>query len=78
MAVRAPEPAIDPQLGQLHGVGVRLPPGVEAGAPPAEDRNLFISFAVLDNNRRPGDPLSRESFFGGELDDVAPVGFFRH
>ena len=29
VTIRAPEPAIDPQLGQLHGIGVGLPPGVE-------------------------------------------------
>jgi hypothetical protein len=63
VTVRAPEPAIDPQLGQLHGIGVRLAPGVKSGSPPAEDGNLLIGFTVLDNNRRTGDPFSGVRFF---------------
>jgi hypothetical protein len=78
MTVRAPEPAIDPQLGQFHGVGVGLAPGVECGSPPTENRNLLVRFPVLDNYRRAGYPFSGMSFFRSELNDVAPVGFFCH
>ena len=78
MAVRAPEPAIDPQLGQLHGIGVRLAPRVKSGSPPAEDGNLLIRFAVLDNNRRASYPFSGMSLFRSELHGVASIGFLGH
>jgi hypothetical protein len=78
MTVRTPEPAIDPQLGQLHGVGVCLAPGIEGGSPPPEDGNLLIRFTVLDNNRRAGYPFSGMSLFRSELHRVAPVDFFGH
>jgi len=55
-----------------------LPPGLEGGPAPSENRNLLNRFTHLDNDCCAGDPFSRASFLGSEFDSVAPVGSFYH
>ena len=73
MPVGAPEPAVDPYLGELEGIGVGPPPALERGAPAAEDRNPFFFFSLDDDDRGSGEPFFCANFLGYELNPVASV-----
>ena len=73
VAVGAPEPAVDPKLGELEGIGVGPPPALERGAPAAEDGNPFFFFPLDDDDRGSGEPFFRANFLGYELNPVASV-----
>src|SRR5581483_8380846 len=77
VAVGAPEPAVDPELGQLEGVGIGLTAGLESGAAPAEDGNPFFLFRI-EHDRRARRPLARLGRLGFHLDAMMAVGFGAH
>ena len=58
MPVGAPEPAVDPNLGELERIGVGPPSGIEGGATAAEDGNAFFFFPLDDNYRSSREPLA--------------------
>jgi len=73
MPVSAPEPAVNPNLGELEGISIGPPPALEHGAPAAEDRNPFFFFPLDDNYRGSGKPFFHANFLGYELNPVASV-----
>jgi len=73
MPVGAPEPAVDPNLRELEGIGVGPPPALERSAPAAEDRNPFFFFPLDDDDRGSGEPFFCANFLGYKLNPVASV-----
>ena len=73
MPVGAPEPAIDPNLGEIESIGVGPSPALERGATAAENGDPFLFFSLDDNYRSSGEPFFRANFLGDELNPVASV-----